>query len=331
MRRLVAALIALCLILASAPAGAAERLRVGLTRTPGAGPLLIAAKNYFADEGVDARLVFLPSDALVAKDVASGDLDIGLAELDAAFFAVAAAQHLVLLASAFSDQAGYPANALLIGPKASGLRTVRDLPGKRIGMTAPGVGVRYSLQRVALRYRIDPAAIQTVWLKTDAGELAALARGEIDAAMLPFAMALTSRQSGKGASLMRLSDLNQWQEGVVFARRDTIEARRPAIAAFIRAYQRGAADYDLTFQQRGDEGHVLPGPYYADYLKLIGDQANLSPALLEQTLRYCDHLARLDATDVARQLAFWQDLGLVDKRVAPGDLIDVSFIGEPIR
>src|SRR5215469_1487428 len=103
-RRLVAALIALCLILASAPAGAAERLRVGLTRTPGAGPLLIAAKNYFADEGVDARLVFLPSDALVAKDVASGDLDIGLAELDAAFFAVAAAQHLVLLASAFSDQ-----------------------------------------------------------------------------------------------------------------------------------------------------------------------------------------------------------------------------------
>src|SRR5262249_40195064 len=191
------------------------------------------------------------------------------------------------------------------------------LPNKRIGMTTPGAGVRYSLQRVAIRYRIDPVAVEKVWLKTHAAEVAALSRGEIDAAMLPFAMASTLRETRKGAAIIRLSDLNQWQEGVVFARKETIDARRGAIAAFIRGYQLGAAEYDLTFQQRGDEGDVLPGPHYVDYLALIGRRAKVTPTVLEKTLRYCDRLARLDVTDIGRQLAFWQDLGLVDKRIAP--------------
>jgi NitT/TauT family transport system substrate-binding protein len=333
--RLVAAVMAFCIVVGSTSVYASDRqrIRIGLTRTPGAGPLFIDAEKYFAGEGLEVGFEFLPSDALAAARVASGELDIGLAELNAPFFDYAAKHHLVFLASEFSDQTGYPANVLLVGNKAhrAGLRTVRDLANKRIGMTTPGAGVRYSLERVAVRYRIDPSSIETVWLKTSAEEVAALSRGSIDAAMLPFATALTLLQSAKGASIIRLSDLNEWQQGVVFARSETIAARRSAIAAFIRGYQRGAAEYDLTFQQRGDEGHVLPGPHYADYLTLIGRQAKLSPTLLERTLRYCDRLARLDVTDISRQLEFWQGLGRVDKRIAPADLLDLSFIDQPIR
>ena len=332
--QLMAAAVAFCLLLGSTDTYAADpqQLRIGLTHTPGAGPLLIAAERYLADEGLDARLEFLPSDALVAAHVISGELDIGLAELDAPFFTAAAKHHLVLLASEFSDQTGYPANALLVGSTAhgAGLRTVRDLPNKRIGMTTPDAGVRYSLHRVAVRYGIDPGTIKEVWLKTYSAEVAALSRGDIDAAMLPFAMALTLREARKGGAIMRLSDLNQWQEGVVFARRETIDAKRQALTAFIRGYLRGAAEYDLTFQQRGDEGDVLPGPRFADYLTLIGRQTKLAPVLLEKTLRYCDHLARLDVVDIGRQLEFWQGLGFVDKRIRPADLIDFSFIAQHI-
>jgi NitT/TauT family transport system substrate-binding protein len=312
---------------------AADSVRVGLRPTPGAGPLFIAAERYFAGQGLEVRLEFLPSDAVVTTRVASGELDIGLAELDAPFFDYAVKHRLMLFASEFSDQAGYPANALLISNKAhqTGFRTMRDLPHKRIAMTTPGAGVRYSLQRIAVRYGVDPNSIKTVWLKTYAGELAALARGEIDAAVLPFDMASALLKDGKGASIIRLSDLNEWQEGVVFARKATIDARREAIAAFMRGYQLGAADYDLTFQQRGDDGHALPGPHYTDYLTLIGRHAKVPPSLLERTLRYCDRLARLDVTDVGRQLEFWQDLGFLDKSIAPGELLDLSFIDQHIK
>ena len=333
--RLTAAVIMLCIFVCSISAYGAdpERVRIGLRHSPGAGALFIAAERYFASQGLDARIEFLPSDALVAKGVASGELDIGLAELDAPLFGYAAKHRLMLFASEFSDQAGYPTNALLISDKAhkAGFRTVRDLPHKRIGMTTPEIGVRYSLHRIAVRYGLDPNSIQKVWLKSYSAEIAALARGKIDAAILPFDMALTLRQAGKGTSIIRLSDLNEWQEGVIFARKETIDNRRHAIAAFTRAYQLGTAEYDLTFQQRGDDGDVLPGPHYVDYLKLIGHQAKVAPTLLERTLRYCDRLARLNVTDVSRQLEFWQNLGLVDNQIASADLLDLSFIDQHIK
>lgn len=206
---LTAAIVAFCIAVGSTSAFAtdSERIRVGVRHTPGAGPLFIAAERYFASEGLDVRIEFVPSDMLVATRVASGELDIGLAELDGPLFGYAAKHRLVFFASEFSDQAGYPANALLISNKAhaAGFRTMRDLPHKRIGMTTPGAGVRYSLQRVAVRYGLNPSSIETVWLKTYAGEVAALARGEIDAAMLPFEMAL--RLSDKPARGRRSSDL----------------------------------------------------------------------------------------------------------------------------
>ena len=75
----------------------------------------------------------------------------------------------------------------------------------------------------------------------------------------------------------------------------------------------------------------MPGPHYADYLTLIGHQAKMAPTLLERTLRYCDHLARLNLTDIGHQLEFWQNLGLVDKRTSPADLLDLSFIDQHIE
>src|SRR5262249_58053754 len=92
----------------------------------------------------------------------------------------------------------------------AGFRTMRDLPHKRIGMTSPDTGVRYSLQRITVRYGLDPNAIETVWLETYAGELAALPRCEIDAAVVPFAAALTLLRDGTGASLHSPDGPNRW-------------------------------------------------------------------------------------------------------------------------
>ena len=74
---LTAAVVTFCIAVGSTSACAAdsERIRVGVTHTPGAGPLFIAAERYFASKGLDVRIEFLPSDMLVATRVASGELD----------------------------------------------------------------------------------------------------------------------------------------------------------------------------------------------------------------------------------------------------------------
>jgi NitT/TauT family transport system substrate-binding protein len=331
-----AALLAALIAAGTLSAAAADLvpIRIGLVPTIESGPLYIAAVNdYFKEEGLDAELKFFDSDAQLRRAAAAGKVDLALADLDAALFADAAKHGFKFIASQASDQSGYPTDALLIGKKAhdAGFRGVKDLPGKRIAMTAPGSGEQYSLMRIAHRYGLDPHDLKLVWLRTPAREIAALSRGEVDAAALPFSTVLKLHDAGKRGGVIRLSDLAQRQRGVVFARAEAIEADRSRIEKFMRAYRRGVAEYDLTFQQRGDEGDVLPGPRFAEYLRLIAQRTKLSPDLLKYALVYCDHLARLDLTDIDRQLAFWQSQGMVDKRVAAADLLDLGFIGEHIR
>ncbi|HKW53119.1 MAG TPA: ABC transporter substrate-binding protein [Stellaceae bacterium] len=336
MRRSLLALMLAAGVVAGPCAEAADLLpvRVGVTRGIDSGPLYIAAANvYFRDEGLDAQLKFFDTETALAAAVAAGQVDIGAAGLNASFFAAAARHDFKFLASQISDQAGYPTDALLIGKKAyeSGFHGVKDLPHRRIAMTAAGAGEQYSMARIVARYRLDPHDVTLVWLKTPGREIAALSRGEVDAIALPFVTVLKLRAAGKGGGILRISDLAQRQQGVIFVRAQTITANRPLVEKFVRAYRRGVVEYDMTFQQRGDEGDVLPGPHFDEYLALIARQAGVAPDLLKYALPYCDHLGRLDLTDIERQLAFWQSEGMVDKRIAAADLLDLSFIADHIR
>ena len=321
----------LCTLGLSIAGATADRrpISIGLVHSAASASLYIGVSNgYFAEEGLEAKFEFVDADTQVEEAVAGGRLDFGVASLTGSFFNYAAKHRLKIIASQVSDQTGYPATALLISKKAyeAGFRSIRDFPHKRIGMTTPDSGLRYSLVRIAARYRLAPDMIEPVWFQTSAEEIAALSRGEVDAAALPFAVALQLYLTGKDAFIIRLSDFAERQQGVVFTRAQTIQSDRPKVESFIRAYQRAVAEYDLTFQQRDDEGTVLPGPHFRDYLALIARQAQLSPEVLQYALPYCDHLARLDVTDFENQVKFWQLEGMTDKGIAGSDLLDLSFI-----
>jgi ABC-type nitrate/sulfonate/bicarbonate transport system substrate-binding protein len=153
-----------------------------------------------------------------------------------------------------------------------------------------------------------------------------LSRGDIDAALLPYATALQA--AGKGESLLRLSDFAQWQQGVVFTTAANIAKRRSLVERFIRGYQRGTAAYQLNFLQYDDAGHFIPGPDYGRYLHLVARRVQMSPEMLALTKTNCDRRANLDVEDIETQVRFWQDRGQLDKRIATADLLDLSFIGE---
>ncbi len=329
--------VTLCALGASVAPGAADGLqpiRIGVTHDIAAASLFIAAANgYFKDEGLDAEITFFDSDALVQDAAAAGAIDVGATKLDAPFFDFAAQHHFKIIASEVSNQTRFPATALLISKKAfdAGLHSVRDFPHRRIGMEAQGSGTRYGLARIAARFGFDAREIQLTSLDTPAREIEALSRDEVDAVALPYIMALQQGSSSKGALIMRLSDFAEWQEGVIFTRGEAIASKRAMIESFMRAYRRGVAEYDLTFQQRDDDGEILAGAHFTDELALIAGQAALPPALVQNALPYCDRLARLDITDIENQITFWRGEDMIGKEIAADDLLDLSFIGDHIR
>ncbi len=319
-----------CSVALRAPAAATgESVRVGLTREVSAAPFLVAVDGgYFAATGLDVHTTFFESDEAVVTAVASGKIDIGLAGLSSTFYGDAAAHHLKIIASRSSDQTMFPMYALLVSAKAhaAGFSGVRGLPNSRIGITTADSGAYYGLFSIAARFKLDANSIKAIPLQSPSREFAALARGEIDAALLPFPMALESVERGR--SLLRLSDYTQWQQGVVFTSADTILAHRGLIERFIRAYQQGTSEYHLNFLSYDDGGDFIPGPKYGRYLAAIARGLQLSPDSVAKTKTYCDAHASLDVGDIEKQVKFWQARGRLDQSVATAALLDLSFLTE---
>ncbi|HWZ71048.1 MAG TPA: ABC transporter substrate-binding protein [Casimicrobiaceae bacterium] len=311
---------------------AAEELalvRVGLGRDASTGPMYIAAlAGYFAAEGLDARLEFFDSDARVPAAVASGALDMGVTTLTASYFAFSATHDLKMLASYEGDQAGYPGNTLVIAKKAydAGLRTWQDMPGKRVGMTTAGAGLHYALAQIATKYAFDLRNVRIAWLQTPAKAMTALARGQVDAALVPAVAAMQLGSSTKTVTLRRVGDETPWQESVVFTSGQTIQDRRALVEKFVRAYQRGAAEYDQTFLQRGDGSEVIKGAHYDEYLALMARHSGMPAELRAYLIPWSDRLGRLDVADIQRQLQFWQAQRMVDGSISAAALLDLSFI-----
>jgi NitT/TauT family transport system substrate-binding protein len=315
-----------------APSAAADELepaRIGLTREASDAPLLVAiAAGYFKAEALDPQVMFLKTDPSVSTAVASGKVEIGMASLSAPFYNYAAAHNLKMIASRSSDQTGFPMYALLVSSKAhaADFTGVRELPHARIGIADANSGTYYALFNIASRFGLEPGSIKTISLKSPARELGALSHGDIDAALLPFATALHS--AGRREPLLPLSNFAQWQQGVVFTTAKNIATRRNLIDRFMRAYQRGTAEYQLNFLSYDDGGDFIPGPHYERYLDLIARQVQISSDMLAMTKTYCDRRANLDVADIKKQVQFWQDRGGIDKQIVAADLLDLSFIGE---
>jgi NitT/TauT family transport system substrate-binding protein len=317
-----------CAPIRGAVAGQLEALRIGLTREASAAPLFVTiAAGYFTAEGLDPQVIFINTDVAVSAALASGKVDIGMASLSAPFYNYAAAHGLKIIASRSSDQAGFPMYAFLVSKNAqsSGFTGVHGLNGARIGIASTDSGAYYALFNIASRFALSPASIKTVPLKSPAGELEALSHGEVDPVLLPLATAL---YFAKGRKILPLSDLAQWQEGVVFTTAKNITTRRNLIDRFMRAYQWGTAEYQLNFLSYDDGGDFIPGPNYDKYLDLIAREVRISPGVLAVTKTYCDRRANLDVADIEKQVRFWQEQGRLDKNVSAKDLLDLSFIGE---
>ena len=318
-----------CGLALGAAAGEQDPVRIALTREATAAPFYVAvAAGFFRAEGLDPEVTFAKTDPAVYTVVASGKADIGMASLSAAFYSYAASHGLKIIASRSSDQTGFPIYALLISRKAqtAGFSGVRGLAHARIGIAGSNSGTYYALFSIALRFGLDAGSIKTISLKTASEELRALSRDDVDAVVLPFATALQS--ASKGRRLLPLSDLTQWQQGVIFTSAKNIAANRVLIERFMRAYQRGTADYQLNFLHYDDGGDFIPGPNYDRYLDAISREVEIPPAMLAITKSYCDRRANLDVADIAKQVHFWQDQSRLDKHIVAADLLDLSFIGE---
>ncbi len=316
------------------PGQAAEPVRIGLLHTLSPAPLYIAMeRGYFRNEGLDASFRFFEAAQPIAAAAVSGDIDVGITALTGGFFSLAGRGTLKVIGGGLREQPGYQGTAIIASKRAfdAGLTTPANLAGRSFGITQFGSSFHYLIGRIAEREGFDVKSMQLRPLQAISNMVAAVRTGQVDATMAIASMAKPLEASGEARIIAWAGDLVPYQLTALFASSRMLNDRPGTLERLARAYQRGVMDYREAFLRLGADGRPVRDAKTDAVMPLLQKYVYIGapdgPRKIGENVGYYDEGARLDVQDVAAQLRWFTEQGLVKAQIDPADVIDTRFIG----
>jgi NitT/TauT family transport system substrate-binding protein len=200
--RLAASLLALALTSGFAAAQSKVTVAVGGGACLCYLPTVLAKQlGEYEKAGLAVELVDLKGGSDALKAVLGGSADVVSGYFDHCVNLAAKNQAL----QAFVVYDRYPGFALVVAPKNSAtITSVKDLAGKKVGVSAPGSSTDFFLKYMLSKAGVDPNSVGVIGIGLEATAIAAMEQGSVDAAIM-LDPAVTLLQ-GKNKDLKILSD-----------------------------------------------------------------------------------------------------------------------------
>ena len=336
-RRFGAGAAALATVPAMAPlaARAADKVAVGVLRFVSSGPLFLAVeRGYFKTENLDADLRYFEAAQPIAVAVVSGDVDYGLTAFTGGFFNLAGKGVLKIIGAQAKEQKGFEGNAVLVSRAAwdKGFRRLEDFPGHSLGITQIGSSFHYQIGQIAAARGFDIKTVDLKPLQQLGVMIAALKGSQVDAIIIAPHLARPLIETGDARLLGWYSDIDEYQFGGLFTSTATATNKRPQTQAFVRAYQKGTADYAAAFLKRDASGaRVFDAASDAAAAQIApyvypGEPLSSAVGKVKASAFPADANARLDVSDIYKQIDWMKGQGLVDQSVDPAKVLDLSYV-----
>jgi len=318
------------LLLASSVARADEVLHatIGVLRLSSSAPVFIAQeKGYFRDAGLNIELKFFDAAQPIAVATTSGDVDFGITAFTAGLYNLAGKGTLKVIGGMSREKPGYP----LIGYFASnnayaaGLKTPKDLAGKRIAVTQVGSSFHYSLGLLADKYGFKLSQVKIVPLQSLSNAAAALKGETVDAALLPVSTVRKLMDDGSARLLGWVGDETPWQLGAVFASPRTL-TNKPLVTKLLAALERADREYHDVILSAMKNGAAPIDEQTKPLLEIIAKYTNLPIEQVVGNCAYIDPDGKLDVGNVGNQIKWLQAQGFVDKGFDAEAIIAKDFV-----
>jgi NitT/TauT family transport system substrate-binding protein len=209
----------------------------------------------FKKAGVEVELVNFKGGSQALTAVLGGSADVVSGYFD--HCVNLAAKHQELTAFVVYDR--YPGLALVVSPRhGDAIKSVKDLAGKKVGVSAPGSSTDFFLKYLLSKNGVDPSSVAVIGIGLEATAVAAMEQGQVDAAVM-LDPAITLLQ-GKNKDLRILSDTRtqhdtlavfggEYPGGALYTRSDWIarhetetQAMTNAIVATLKWIQNHSAE-----------------------------------------------------------------------------------------
>jgi NitT/TauT family transport system substrate-binding protein len=329
MRLVVAAMLAVLVLAAGDDSGAqSSTVKLGVLKLTSSAVLFLGVeKGYFKEFGVEPELVYFQAAQPIAVALASGDIDVGATGLTAGLYnIVAGGVRFWIVADKGREWPGHTLTSLLVRKDLhdAGVRTLRDLRGKKIGVTQIGSTFHYNLGNFLEKDGMALTDVEVVPLQALPALADALAARRVDAVLTAEPFVSRIEAAGTGVTIQRTGETFPWQIAAIFYSERFARDRARAVA-FMKGYVKAARHYhDAVLKQRG-------GPAHDEVVAVTARYTGAAPDLIRKGFPYQDRDGRLMPGDVGRQIAWWHRHNLVKAPIAEKDILDESFLAEAIQ
>jgi NitT/TauT family transport system substrate-binding protein len=315
-------------LLPCGPSWALTTVKVGLLKLSSSAPVFIGlAKEFFEAEGIKVEPVWFKSAQPIAVATASGDIDVGATGLTAGLYnAAAQGLKIAIVADKGREWPGYKLTALLVDTDQwkSGLRDLKDLKGKRVGITQMGSTFHYILGNLLEKKGMSLNEVKVVPLGSVAAMRDTVVSHQIEAAFLvqPHVAPLEKNQTAK--VLLWVGDQLPYQIAAMFYG-EKFQKNRAVAVAFMKGYIRSCrAFYDQALTKK-------EGPGRQEILNIIAKYTEETPEAVALALPYNDRNGELYAADIQKQLDWYYRQGLVSKKMSASELVDLTYWKEAMQ
>ncbi|WP_407177424.1 ABC transporter substrate-binding protein [Bradyrhizobium sp. STM 3562] len=331
MRGFARAMLAFSLVLASTSLARAEdalKAMIGVLRLSSSAPVFIAQdKGYFRDAGLNVELKFFDAAQPIAVATTSGDVDFGITAFTAGLYNLAGKGTLKVIGGMSRERKGYPLIGYFASNKAyaAGLRSPKDLAGKRVAVTQVGSSFHYSLGLLADKYGFKLSDVKIVPLQSLSNAAAALKGETADAALLPASTARKLMDDGGAKLLGWVGDETPWQLGAVFASPKTLN-NKPLVTKLLAALERADREYHDVILTSVKDGVAPINEQTKPLLEIIAKYTNLPLDQVVGNCAYIDPDGKLDVRNVDNQIKWLQAQGFVDKGFDVDAIVAKDFV-----
>ena len=249
-------LVLLCALAATSALAQGAKLEIGTVGSTSDIALFIADKRgYFRAEGLDVNFTRFDSAARMVAPLAAGQLDIGGGAPSAGLYnAVARGIDIRIVADKGSALPGFGFAALMIRKDlvdSGRFRGLADMKGLKLAIQAPGSGAGPILNEAAKKGGLKWTDFEKAYMPY-AQQVAAMANKALDGGIVTEPMTTEAERRGVAVRVMGSDEIYPNQEIAAILFSGAFAKSRPEIARkFMRAYIRGARDYNDAFDANG--------------------------------------------------------------------------------
>jgi NitT/TauT family transport system substrate-binding protein len=242
------------------------KVKVAIITTIDLAPFHLANKNgYFKQEGIDVEFTTNPSSQAAMQKVISGEADIAFSSYVPIFTAQdTGAADIKIVADSVSAS---PNSNLIVTTPSSSVKNVKDLAGKKIGVSAINTASDAMTKSIMRANGVDFSGVK--WIPIPFPDIsAALARGDVDAAYLPEPFITNAAKSIGAVPVIDVASgpTEDFPIGGYASLSKFTSANPKTVAAFQRAMKKAT-------DEAADRGKIQP--LIVEFAKVDADTAAL--------------------------------------------------------